>query len=110
MGFLSSFTSAVSSGFKSVTNTVGSGFKAVTNSVIKPAYNSVVKPVYNSVIKPVAERGISYVEHGIDRVERLADAGVKGAEGAGNFLDTIGKSPMLIIGVLALGAIVALKK
>lgn len=113
MGFLS-FVSKIGSGFKSAVSTVGSGFKRavkqIHHSILKPVFNRVLKPVYQKAIKPIAKRAITYVEHGIDRVERIADAGTKAAEGAGNFMDSIGKSPMLIAGVIAVGAIVLLKK
>ena len=109
MGFFSDIGNA----FSSAASSVGSGFKKIGTTiadVAKPVFNKAIKPVYNKVIKPVAERGIKYVEHGIDRVERIADAGTRGAEGVGSFLENIGNSPMLIAGVIALGAVVALRR
>lgn len=109
MGFFSSIGHA----FSSAASTVGSGLKSVSSAVVSvatPVYNKAIKPLYNKVVKPVANRAITYVEHGIDRLERVADAGTKGAEGVGNLFSNIGSSPMLIAGLIGVGAIVMLRK
>jgi hypothetical protein len=113
MGFLGINFGKIASGFKSAVSTVGHGLKSaatgVYHSALVPLYNKVLKPAYTKVIKPVGERAISFVSHGIDRVEHIADAGVKGLESGAGLLDTISKSPMIILGVIGLGALLALK-
>jgi hypothetical protein len=113
MGFLGINFGKIVSGFKRAVSTVGHGLKkaavGVYHKALKPLYTSVIKPAYTKIIKPVGERAIKFVSHAVDRVERIADAGVKGIESGAGLLDTISKSPMIILGVLGLGALVALK-
>jgi hypothetical protein len=114
MGFLSGLhLGRIFSGFKRAVSTVTHGLKKAANTVyhkaLKPIYHSVLKPAWNKVIKPVGERAIKFVKHSVDRVEHIADAGVEGLEAGAGLLDTISKSPMIILGVLGLGAVLALK-
>jgi hypothetical protein len=114
MGFLSGLhLGRIASGFKRSISTVTHGLKKAANTVyhkaLKPLYSKVIKPAYTKVIKPVAERAIKFVKHSVDRVEHIADAGVKGIEAGAGLLDTISKSPMIILGFIGVGALFALK-
>lgn len=113
MGFLS-FFKHIGSGIKKGFHSIGTGLKKAgnwtLNKVFKPGFNKIIKPVFNKVVKPATKKAVSFVNHGVDRVERIADAGTKGIESAGGLLGTISKSPMLIIGIIAIGAFVAIKK
>jgi hypothetical protein len=114
MGFLSGLhLGKIFSGFKRAIAPITHGLKKAANTVyhkaLKPLYKSVIKPIYTKIIKPVGERAIKFVKHSVDRVEHIADAGVKGIEAGAGLLDTISKSPMIILGVIGLGAVLALK-
>lgn len=113
MGFLS-FFKKIGNGIKKTATSIGNGIKKVSvkayHTVIRPAYKKVIKPIYTSVVKPVAKKAISFVEHSIARAEKIADAGASGAEGIGDLFKNIGNSPMLIIGLVGVGALVALKR
>jgi hypothetical protein len=116
MGFLSGLGinfGKISSGFKTAFSTIGKGLKKAATTVyhkaLVPAYEHVLKPAYTKIIKPVGEKGISFIKHSVDRVERIADAGVKGVEGAGNILSGIGNTPVVLLGALGLGALLILK-
>jgi hypothetical protein len=113
MGFLGINFGKIASGFKRAVSTVGHGLKkaavGVYHKALKPLYKKVLKPAYTKIIKPVGERAIKFVKHSVDRVEHIADAGVKGIEAGAGLLDTISKSPMIILGVIGLGALLALK-
>ena len=103
----------IASGFKKAVSKIGSGLKKAANKVyhkaLVPLYKKVLKPTWNKVIKPVGEKAISYVSHGIDRVERIADAGIKGVEGGANLLSGIGNTPVVLLGALGLGALLIMK-
>jgi hypothetical protein len=106
MGFLSGLhLGRIASGFKRSISTVTHGLKKAANTV----YHKALKPLYSKVIKPVAERAIKFVKHSVDRVEHIADAGVQGIEAGAGLLDTISKSPMIILGFIGVGALFALK-
>jgi hypothetical protein len=116
MGFLSGLGinfGKISSGFKTAISVIGKGFKKAGNTIyhkaIVPTYEKILKPAYTKIIKPVGEKGISFVSHAVDRVERIADAGVKGVEGAGNILSGIGNTPVVLLGALGLGALLIMK-
>jgi hypothetical protein len=112
MGFFD-FVNKIGSGFKSAISTVGNGLKSATVGVydkaLKPIYKKVIEPAYKKIIKPVGERAIKFVSHSIDRVEDIADAGVKGIESGSNLLDTISKSPMIIMVAIGAGLLLALR-
>ncbi len=113
MGFLD-FVKKIGNGLKKGVETIGGGIKkaavSIHHSILKPIYKSVIKPVYEKAVKPVGKRVVNFVSHGIDRIERLSDAGVKGVEGIGAGISNLGNSPMMLFGLLALGGIVALKR
>ena len=99
MGFLGINFNKIAAGFKSAISTIGHGLKkaavGVYNHALKPIYKGVIKPAWNKVIKPVGKRAISFVSHAVDRVERIADAGVKGVEGGANLLSGLGNTPIV---------------
>ena len=95
MGFFSSIGNAFKSGFNTVKNTV--------SSVVSPVVNKVIKPAYEKAIKPVAERGIKFVDHAINRVERVADASTQGLEGISGLLNS---QPFMYV-ALGVGGLVA---
>jgi hypothetical protein len=113
MGFLGINFGKIASGFKRAVSTIGHGLKkaavGVYHKALKPLYKKVLKPAWNKVIKPVGERAIKFVKHSVDRVEHIADAGVAGIEAGAGLLTTLSKSPMMIMGIIGLGAVLALK-
>ena len=114
MGFLGINFGKISSGFKTAFSVIGKGFKKAANKIyhkaIIPTYNKVLKPAYEKVIKPAGEKALNFVKHGVDRVERIADAGVKGVEGGANLLSGLGNTPVVLLGAMGLGALLLLRK
>lgn len=114
MGFLGINFGKIASGFKRAVSTIGNGLKKAATTVyhkaIVPTYNKVLKPAYEKVIKPAATKALEYVKHGVDRVERIADAGVKGIEGGANLLSGLGNTPVVLLGAMGLGALLLLRK
>lgn len=84
MGFFSS----IGNFFKKAGNGIKQGFTTVYKKALVPLYNKVIKPVYKKVIKPIGERAIKFVKGGVDRIERLGNAGVSAAEGVGKILNS----------------------
>ena len=102
MGFLNFFKKIgkkIGGGFKSIGKTIGSGFHKVTHFVD----HKIIRPIYKKVVKPVGNKIINYVDRGVQRVERIADAGAKSAEGFGGFVS----NPFGIVAI-GIGGLVAL--
>ena len=85
------------SGIKKVTKPIGSFFK---NTVYKKG----LKPLYNKGIKPVVNKYVQLINNNMKRFERVADAGTKAAEGAGDAAAGLGSFLSNPLGIMAAGA------
>ena len=106
MGFFGS----IGSFFK---NDVLGGIKSVTGSIFKgvvqPLYNDVAKPLLNNVVKPVISTAVNTAGKVggavLNKVDKLADTGISSF---GNIMNTL-SNPIVLIGGLAVGAIILTK-
>lgn len=96
--------------FNSAGKTVKTGFTKVTHfvdkKILQPIKHTIIEPVYNKIVRPVAQKGFTFVNHSLDRLDRIGEAGTRGLENAGNILS----SKPFIYGGLALAGLIALKR
>ena len=98
-------------GFMSFINDIGNGFKKVGEGL----YNGALKPMYNSVIKPVATLAWDRAKSTLGRFDKINDAVVNVAQGAGTAAVGIGdflggKSNFLMYAGVALVGVLVLPK
>jgi len=100
MSFFTKFAQGIKGFFKRIPKAFEKIGKGIAKGA-KAVYHKVLEPAYNKVIKPIGKKIGDFVSHGIDRVDRLADASVSGVEGIGKLLN----SNVFMYGALGIGGL-----